>query len=208
MDDFITLFLDEFGAPSSVSEVPEAVLLKYSQLLPECLLSLWKEYGWASFQKGLFWLTNPDDYAFRVNDWLRDIPELAVGDFYVFARTAFGDLYAFQPEMGRVISIICAHGFVVTKKGSANAGKGREKAMQSFFATAYPADFDFMDEDEQPLFERAFKVCGSLEANELYGFEPLLALGGNADLSNIKKLRLDVHLDIMKQFTAPVLRLV
>lgn len=208
MDDFTTLFLDEFGAPSSVSEEPEAALLKYGKILPECLLSLWRAYGWASFQRGLFWLTNPDDYAFRINDWLRGISELAGRDVYVFARTAFGDLYAFQPEMGRIVSIICAHGFVVTKKDPANAGKGRERAMQSFFATAYPADFDFMDEDEQLLFGRAYKMCGSLNADELYGFEPLLALGGGAVLCNIKKLRLDVHLDIMKKFTAPVLRLV
>ena len=80
--------------------------------------------------------------------------------------------------------------------------------MQSFFATASPADFDLLDENETPLFNRALNTLGVLQSNEVYGFEPLLVAGGQPKIENLKRLRMDVHLDILKQFTSPVLRMV
>jgi hypothetical protein len=61
-----------------------------------------------------------------------------------------------------------------------------------------------MEDDEgEGLFERALAQLGPLSKDELYGFEPALVLGGPCRIENLRKLRLDVHLSILRQFEAP-----
>lgn len=208
MDESFALFVDEFGEPTSSQSVPERTLAKYVGVLPDCLLSFWKSHGFASFANGLFWFVDPDGPAGRAGEWARGIPELDGGEFIVFARTAFGDLYAFQPETGRVLSVFCTSGLLMTSRRSSGAPVGSGTSIQSFLAVSSPEDFDFTDENDLPLFARAVETLGVLNPDEVYGFEPLLALGGRASLENLRKLRMDVHLDILRQFSSPELRTV
>jgi hypothetical protein len=55
------------------------------------------------------------------------------------------------------------------------------------------------DHHDKPLFERALKKLGPLAADEMYGFEPTLALGGKADLKNLHKVKAVEHLVILAQ---------
>ncbi|MFH4130425.1 T6SS immunity protein Tdi1 domain-containing protein, partial [Acinetobacter baumannii] len=50
-------------------------------------------------------------------------------------------------------------------------------------------------------FDRAVKKYGPLSSNEVFGFEPALALGGKSVLQNLKKLNIHVHMAILKEFT-------
>ncbi|MNR02129.1 hypothetical protein D3C85_1179700 [compost metagenome] len=39
----------------------------------------------------------------------------------------------------------------------------------------------------------------------MYGFEPALVLGGSATLKNLRRLKLDPHLLILREFDTPTL---
>jgi hypothetical protein len=44
-----------------------------------------------------------------------------------------------------------------------------------------------------------------LEPDEVYGFEPAIMLGGKMRLENLAKLKLDVHLTVLRQLASPTL---
>lgn len=61
------------------------------------------------------------------------------------------------------------------------------------------------DEGGKPLFARARMLLGPLESDEMYGFEPALVAGGRMRLENLRRLKLDQHLSILRQIAAPVM---
>ena len=205
MDKLFPIFLRKFGQPSSIEAVPETAFLKYESIFPDSLLSYWKEYGWCSFADGLIWMVNPEIFDDIISDWVKDIPEFIGHEFHVFARSAFGNLYAWEPKLGFVIRVVCTQGFILTEKIYQRKIEKMNLEIQSFFVAASQKDFDMTDESRSPLFRRAVEKLGALDNTELYGFEPLLILGGRLVLENVKKLRMDVHLEIMRQFTDPKL---
>lgn len=213
MDEYFQRFTVRFGNPRSIEEVPESSYSKYKDILPDRLLSYWKEFGWSSFGNGIVWLTNPDNYEHIVQAWLENIPELKDLDFYVFARSAFGSLYAFQPNTANIIRIIAVHGGVLANKSMLKKQKKNIDSFEKdisigvFFSSVETRVFDLKDEDSNPMFGKALSNLGELGSNEVYGFKPLLVLGGRESADSLQKVRMDVHLDIMLQFTEPQLYL-
>ncbi len=52
---------------------------------------------------------------------------------------------------------------------------------------------------DRPLFDRAVKSLGPLAADEMYGFEPALALGGKAELESLRRVKAVEHLVLLAQ---------
>ncbi|MNE90069.1 hypothetical protein D3C80_1875430 [compost metagenome] len=73
------------------------------------------------------------------------------------------------------------------------------------FGVSDPDDFDYHDTNGKLLFERAVKKYGPLAPDEMYGFEPALVLGGSSSLENLRRLKLDPHLLILRNFDTPTL---
>ena len=67
--------------------------------------------------------------------------------------------------------------------------RGEERSIDLFFAVRRKESFDQKDINEKPLFERALKNLGPLEADEMYAFVPALALGGVNKLENLQKVK-------------------
>lgn len=80
-------------------------------------------------------------------------------------------------------------------------------SISCLFSASEPKDFDLSDESGQPLFARAMATLGPLTSDEIYGFEPALALGGKMLLENLARIKLDVHLTILRQLATPTLPL-
>lgn len=71
--------------------------------------------------------------------------------------------------------------------------------IRDFFASQTKDSLDELDPLERPLFDRALKMYGPLGPNEMYGFEPALALGGKPELANIRKVKAVEHLVLLAQ---------
>ncbi|WP_322404849.1 DUF1851 domain-containing protein [Massilia luteola] len=85
--------------------------------------------------------------------------------------------------------------------------KGKEDqdwSVRSFIGLSI-SECDLKDESGRQLFQRALKKLGPLEPDEVYGFEPAIALGGKMRPENLAKLKLDVHLTILRQLASPTL---
>ena len=55
-----------------------------------------------------------------------------------------------------------------------------------------------------PFYEEAIKEYGNLDYNQCFGFVPLLVLGGKRDLTNIDKVGIKEHLELITQITGGV----
>ena len=95
MEDAISSFLEEFGEPDFVAPLSDEMIDGYKDL-PEILRVLWSRFGWCSFAKGLFWLTDPNHYASRILDWTEGFDPDDGDPWILFARTAFGEMFCDQ----------------------------------------------------------------------------------------------------------------
>nr|WP_314526560.1 DUF1851 domain-containing protein [uncultured Pseudomonas sp.] len=55
--------------------------------------------------------------------------------------------------------------------------------------------------DLEGLFESALSKLGELDATEMYGLVPALALGGSIELENLEKVKIIEHLEFLSQLS-------
>jgi hypothetical protein len=202
MDESFEHFLSKGFAPAiESSTVSEDTLTRFRHLLPQWLLDRWSEYGFAGFGDGRFWMVNPDEWAPALDAWLEDT-ELASRDrFFVLGRTAFGALDCWGETTARSLRIEPHFGLVRFDDTSAKyLARGRSDVPAStIFATQDFERCDFDDASNKPLFARALKKLGRLSHDEMYAFEPALALGGPAKIERTVKLKAVEHLVFLAQ---------
>lgn len=206
-DQYFALFIKTFGEATHRTLVPEADLIKWTNILPPILLNFWREEGWAGYANGRLWVVNPEDYEDIKDIWLEGTPLAEIDTFHVFARSAFGDLYLCGEKTGASVTIICALNEILALKNRLKPKSldNQNSSIQALFGVSDPEDFDYKDTKGKFLFDRAMKKYGPLESDEMYGFEPALVMGGDATLDNLQRVKLDPHLLILRQFDNPKL---
>jgi len=205
-DEDFEVFIEEFGEATQRTEVPEASIDDWRGRLPDQLIAYWKDEGWCSYANGLFWTVNPDDYEDLVDEWLHDSFLEQIDEFHVIARSAFGELFLWGQKTGGSVTILCAtHSIICLSANLQRRMDDPDFYLRTFFSNKSIDRCDLDDESGQPLFERALAALGPLEPDEVYGFEPAIVLGGKMRLENLAKLKLDVHLTILRQLAAPTM---
>jgi hypothetical protein len=205
-DEDFEVFIEEFGEASRRTEVPAESFNLWQGKLPDQLLKYWKEEGWCAYADGLFWTVNPDDYEDLVDEWLHDTFLEQIDAFQVIARSAFGELFLWGQKTGGSATISCATNSIICLSSSLKRQLDNpDFYVRTFFSNKSIDRCDLGDELGQPLFKRALAKLGPLEEDEVYGFEPALVLGGKMRLENLAKLKLDVHLTILRQLASPAL---
>ncbi|HEQ0196601.1 MULTISPECIES: GAD-like domain-containing protein [Pseudomonas] len=206
-DQDFAYFIKKFGEANSRTRIPEAVIANWTDKLPPLLLTIWRDEGWASYGEGRFWTVNPEDYEHIKDAWLENTPLADFDNFHVIARTAFGVLYLCGEKTGRSATIACLHNEILALKNKLKVRPlhDHDPSIQALFGASKPADFDYPDSNGKLLFERAVKKYGPLAQDEMYGFEPALVLGGSPTLENLRRLKLDPHLLILRNFDTPTL---
>jgi len=205
-DEDFEVFIEEFGEATQRTEVPKASFDRWRGKLPDQLLAYWNDEGWCSYANGLFWTVNPDDYEDLVDEWLHDTFLEQIDEFQVIARSAFGELFLWGKKTGGSVTILCAtHSIICLSANLKRRMDDPDFYLRTFFSNKSIDRCDLDDESGIPLFERALAMLGPLEPDEVYGFEPAVILGGKMRLENLAKLKLDVHLTILRQLAAPTM---
>ena len=201
--DFSSL-IEEYGEPTSSQPVTQDTLDAYQDKLPSRLLEYWQHYGFCGFNDGYFWLVNPADYAESLAEWLTDSGVPNDDQYYVIARSAYGELYVWSQKHGIKYKIDVSLGWIIQKESeSENIANGKENDVLMFFfgmKGMFPDQLEKEDEHDKPLFERCKKQFGPLNYDEMYTFEPALFLGGEALISNMNKVDIFVQLSILASF--------
>ncbi|WP_198116527.1 GAD-like domain-containing protein [Massilia rhizosphaerae] len=205
-DEDFEYFVSKFGEATNQVSVPVETIEKWRTKLPDQLLTYWQEEGWGSYANGLFWIVNPDDYEDLVDEWLEDTLLEQIDAFHVVGRTAFGNLYVCGEHSGVNMTISGPLNaiFALPKDLKPKSKEDQDWSVKSFIGLSI-SECDLKDESGTPLFEQALAKLGPLAADEMYGFEPAIVLGGKMRLENLVKLKLDVHLTILRQLASPTL---
>jgi hypothetical protein len=200
-ESFAFFYKDEgFGPEIYSKSVKPEHIKKFRGKLPEQLLSYWNQYGWSGYGKGLFWLVDPDEYEPALEAWIGDLPPMERDAYYVIARSAFGQLFLWGTKSGPSLDINSPWGMIFPKDKSEKIAAGDADFLaRMFFETKDRISLDLKDYLDKPLFDRALKTLGPLAADEMYGFEPALALGGKADIKNLRKVKAVEHLVMLAQ---------
>ncbi|EPG37024.1 hypothetical protein F907_02289 [Acinetobacter colistiniresistens] len=196
-------FREMFGEPIDKVEVTDELIKKYRGKLPESILEQWRVIGFAGYLNGLYWITNPDDYEEVIYDWLEDTPLVDDDVYYVLARSAFGELLLWGENNFYRYYIKPIEGILHDTEEKTETA---EFYGDLFFFYSDKDSLDHIDKNGKKLFDRAVKKLGVLKADEMYTFEPALALGGEESLSHLAKVNLPVHMKLLKQVTPLHLR--
>jgi hypothetical protein len=204
-DEVFAVFAGRFGASSARQQVSQEAVEAWRGKLPEYLLAFWRREGWGAYRDGLFWIVNPQEYEHLVQFWMKDTPLEKVDDFHVIARSAFGSLFLCGEKTGRSVTVISEINSISALKKSLEIKSEEElnASIASFLVTQKPETLDIEDEDGEPLFQRALEKLGTLQSDEMYGFEPAIVAGGEVVLDNLRKVKLDQHLTILRQLAVP-----
>ena len=190
----------EFGPAIDARPAPLAKLQHYRGRVPDKLLEYWREYGFAGYGHGLFWMTDPDDYAEVLNAWLYGTEFYGKDYYYVIGRSAFGNLTLWGTKTGRSLTINCPWAMIFPTDKSRWMNEGKGDFLISAWLSGMGADYQNQKDDKDaPLFERALKLLGPLAHDEMYGFVPALALGGPCRLDHLQKVKAAEHLLFLAQ---------
>lgn len=208
MDEYFKEFLTGEGFSPIVDSVPvdNETLSYFSGKLPERLLRYWKEYGFSGFGDGIFWIVNPNDYQAIVDKWLAQTKLWGRENLYAVARTAFGEVYI-RGDKSISTTIIDPHLNNILPGDFETPTPDKESLERSigiFFEIKSKKSVDYADKNEKLLFQRCLKKYGMLEHDEMYTFSPALALGGTADINNIKKVKILEQLSMLCDLDTPV----
>ncbi|MET4862731.1 GAD-like domain-containing protein [Morganella morganii] len=200
-DEVFGIFIDEVGEATTSRCVPEVEIEKWKGKLPELLLNYWRNEGWSSYYNGLLTIVNPEDYEDIVDEWLEDTYLEEIDVFHAIAVNGFGNLYLCGEKTGRCVTISSLYNtLIVNKKSLKNkqSDVNLDFGIESFFIS-----FDIGYQNKKGLFEKAVKKFGPLGDYEIFGFEPVLILGGELDIKYIQKVDARIHLSILSQLADP-----
>lgn len=204
-DRFNYFYNDEGFGPQIDSEpVPTSVIEAYRGKLPDALLTYWGKLGWGGYGNGLLWLVDPGKYAGVLRAWIHGTEMYSKDRYYVFAYSAFGDIYVWGERTGQSILINAPNSCIFPTDSSEKIALGKADSMlRSWFSSRDKEKLDEEDVDNKPLFERAVKLLGRPKPDEMFGFVPALALGGPRRLDHLQKLNAVEHLMFLAQIKTP-----
>lgn len=209
MNVFYAMFLREMGAATRYEEITPDFFEQYANVLPKSYMEFLAEEGWSSYADGLFWTVNPNEYAWVTETWLGGVSGVAADGIHVIARNVYGEFYCVSTTAGCVLKIACPRGLIVAPNSLLKPRPtDLDVAVRTFFATGRRKKFDLVDSTGTPLFDGAHRKLGSASINQVYGFLPPIPLGGDFSLESLEKVRMDVHLDMLRASMEPILQLI
>lgn len=172
------LFSQQFERSCQTSIEP-IIIEFYTEKLPPDIITDWKEAGWCSYGKGFLWTVNPAWYW----TFIEDVFQGSTHQNYVFMRTAFGNLFAWNGEEMRYIDIVSQEIIQLPRR-------------LNILFDGLLCDEDYLDEVfHWQLFKQALQTLGTLQAHECYALKLPLALGGSLTLNNLHKADWEVYLN-------------
>ncbi len=175
----------------------------YTGLVPNCLISVWREFGFSGFGNGTAWLVDPIEWKVSTEEVLLDKvkhPRLGKDAQYIpFIRNAFGKVWFWTPGYGISLVVNPARGYLFLKPSLRDSSPlGLERAMEAFFIMSDRERYEFFDNNEQPMFDRVYQHLGALRFDELYGFAPGLLIGGPAIVEATHLFQIHVHMALLR----------
>jgi hypothetical protein len=197
-------FQSDWGAPTYTVDVPPERYDRFSGVVPDLLLTFWREFGFSGFGNGLFWICDPVAWQPAVDLWTGDV-DLPMGPdrWHAVTRTAFGRMQLWGERTGMSLTIVPYRGWLSPNDQSARMSSDVARNAQVYGAmlSQEKSVIDVPGDDGQMLFDRALSVVGPVGPDTMYGFVPALALGGPATPDRLQVLDAEVHMQVLHDLT-------
>ena len=151
------------------------------------MIAFWKEYGFGTFYDGYLKAINPNDY----NELIKKSYFQGNVSIPIFA-TAFGDLITWEENQ--------FVGIVKYRFGESNI---ISDGFDFFFEDLQAGEFD-KDHFTISKYNEAIDKYGKLEYDECFGYTPILAMGGNESVENLKKVKIKEYIAIISNFIGEI----
>ncbi|MCL1925744.1 MAG: DUF1851 domain-containing protein [Syntrophorhabdaceae bacterium] len=188
MDAIFKEFVSAFPPSVDLVKPTDQTLDRFKDMLPEELLSFWKEFGFGNYGNGLIKVVNPEEYSSSLYEWLgkEDASRVPI------LVTAFGDIFFYRKLSvdDEDVSFLDIH------------YRDVEVCVWSLaeFFESYIVDEGIIDEVlKKELFELAVSEKGGISFDEIYYFVPALVIGGGEDIKYIDKGKGVVHQSLLFQ---------
>ncbi|MDR6546470.1 hypothetical protein J2810_002529 [Chryseobacterium rhizosphaerae] len=175
-------FIEEYGNIEHKVELSKDHLEQVKGFLPEELFSFIAN-GTGSYMDGFFWVVDPIEFDSILKEIYVPVHEPSI----CFARDAFGGLYSYEGESVIYINIRHSVSKVIGRK-------------VNVLFNSIMTDWEYFSEELLlDNYEPAKERLGKVEADECYGYVPLLGLGGPEKVENLQKVKLREHISIVAQ---------
>lgn len=163
--------------------VPDEIIEKYQNRVSDEIIALWKTYGFCTTEDGYYKIVNPDDYI----DVIDEIYYGEGDEPIVIFTTSMADVIVYDNE-GCFLYINLRHEIcgVIGDEFSFTMSEMKDVEFRQSVLSWSP-------------YEDAVKKYGKPEYDECFAYEPLLSIGGNESVDNLKRVNMKVHLNIVSQ---------
>jgi hypothetical protein len=150
----------------------------------------------------LHWTVNPNDWQPVVDAWLKDTVFASMGTYYALSRDAFGGIRIWNPKVGGGVSITACLHQVSASSFEVDDFIGLEITANHCLYGSDPKGAD-IENNGKPIYKRAVKTYGKLGWDEMYAFEPSVALGGHLQFDHVARVRWLPHLMMIRDLVPP-----
>lgn len=209
-------FISRWGEPIDPVEVPQSYFDEYGDQLPELMVDLWREIGFAGFGNGLLWVCDPHAWQPIVDTWLDgvELPGDYRGEQIPIFRTAYGETKCFKPELGQKLTINPALSMIALFRPEPVAGQ-KWIDMDISSILKYPANQFLLDADppdegddlQEDLFPRIVERLGRTTHDTIYTFDPSVQEGGDIRVEYAKIADAATELTRLRSLKAPRTRI-
>jgi hypothetical protein len=183
-------FLEKYPEVIDSRPVPADVISRYEKVLPPAWITLWKKHGFGGYHQGLFWTINPDEFK----PYLERMLEMEWSDTTPVMRTAFGDIvviYNLVPD-DPGYSLAGFETVDVRHQKTEYIGSGVENLFSNIL-TDPGRLMSRLNIDVIPFYN-VKRSLGHLNADQCYGYSPVLAQQGKEKEKNVRIFPLHEHL--------------
>ena len=164
--------------------VGEEHVERFSGVLPESVLYVWRRFGFDGFADGRFWITDPLVWAPVVDAWLEGTA-LPFPDqkWWCLNRTAMGDMQLWGEISGPALDVDPILGTLRPSAGSARRMSDpvkRERMGRRVFTSPISDSFED-DVSGRLVVDEAIERLGPVGEGQVYGFTPAYCFTGRME---------------------------
>ncbi len=198
---YIELFFERNKDCIKHSDVPNELIEKYTGILPEAILEVWRRTGFGIYEHGFIQFVNPDEW-----DFIFKYVSVVNDPVIVIAITALGDILTWEgkgknfKKQGNHINLIFVND---SKEQLVSAddmdfwlGKDLDVNMQD----ETHEDFAYsVKEYRAKNYQKVKRVLPPLQYGQCYGYAPIPALGGKKSYKTLHIVDAKIYVDMIGQ---------
>nr|WP_205934290.1 GAD-like domain-containing protein [Rhizobium leguminosarum] len=188
--------VEDFGTPQGGEAAVDVE--RYRGRVPDAVIEFWQQNGTGIILNGYFQFCDPDAYASIMKFVFSGDSQIDAEQTHVLGFGAFGTIIAWN-EVHQNVTIDLVNGQVSCQALVNGKTYDPNVAVTSELMLLDSPTIDEYDAEAEKLFKPARSKLGKLGVGQIYGFRPILALGGNRALASLTIYEASPHMAILAQ---------